>query len=77
MLGEATEPVLGIRVSRLLFRLDRGRQRGELAVALGHRVPARVPDRGATQRAADGPSVQPAPQGHRRSHLRQCWWGVL
>ena len=38
MLGEAAEPVLGIRIPRLLFRLDRGGERGKVAVTLGHRA---------------------------------------
>ncbi len=56
MRGEAAEPVLGICAPRLLFRLDRGRERDKLAVALGHRVPARGArgsGRGATQRPMD------------------------
>ena len=36
MFGEAAEPVLGVRVARLLFGLDRGGERRKLAVALGH-----------------------------------------
>jgi hypothetical protein len=45
--------VLRIRVPRLLLRLDRGRQRGKLAVAPGHRVPARGSGRDAAQRPMD------------------------
>ncbi len=38
MFGEAAEPVLGIRIPRLRFGLDRGRERGKLTVAVGQRA---------------------------------------
>jgi hypothetical protein len=49
--------VLGICAPRLLFRLDRGRERDKLAVALGHRVPARGA-RGSGRDAAPRPMDQ-------------------